>query len=35
MRWALLDRFYLEKWILELTLDMQWTEARRTAGVGF
>jgi hypothetical protein len=35
MRWASLDRFYLEKWILELTLEMQWTEARRTAGIGF
>jgi hypothetical protein len=35
MRWESLDRFYLEKWILDLDLEMQWTDARRTAGVGF
>jgi hypothetical protein len=34
MRWESLDRFYLEKWILDLGLEMQWTDARRTAGVG-
>ena len=35
MRWELLDHSYLEKWILELGLDSQWTDARRAAGVGF
>ncbi len=35
MRWESLDRSYLEKWISELGLEMQWTDARRTAGVGF
>ena len=33
MRWESLDRSYLEKWISELGLEPQWTDARRTAGV--
>ncbi len=33
MRWELLDRSYLEKWISELGLKEQWDDARRAAGV--
>lgn len=34
MRWGSLDLAYLEKWILELGLTAEWTDARRKAGVG-
>jgi hypothetical protein len=33
MRWDSLDRAYLEKWILELSLKAEWNLARRAAGV--
>ena len=33
MRWASLDRAYLEKWILELRIEAEWNDARRAAGV--
>ncbi len=33
MRWESLDRSYLEKWILELGLKTEWTDARRAAGI--
>jgi hypothetical protein len=33
VRWAQLDRSYLEKWILELGLGAEWTEAKDLAGV--
>jgi hypothetical protein len=32
-RWAQLDRFYLEKWILELGLNKEWSDAQRAAGI--
>jgi hypothetical protein len=32
LRWESLDRSYLEKWILELGLETQWSDARRAAG---
>jgi len=33
MRWASLDRAYLQKWILALGLEPEWNEARRMAGI--
>jgi len=33
MRWDLMDRSYLEKWIAELGLADEWSEARRVAGI--
>jgi len=33
MRWDSLDQSYLEKWILELGLTMEWNDARRAAGI--
>jgi hypothetical protein len=33
MRWASLDHSYLEKWICELGLKMEWEDARRVAGI--
>ena len=33
IRWASLDQSYLEKWIHELGLEMQWKDARRAAGI--
>jgi Nucleotidyltransferase of unknown function (DUF6036) len=33
MRWELLDRSYLEKWIVELGLLEEWKDARRVAGI--
>jgi hypothetical protein len=31
-RWAELDRSYLEKWVLELGLKQEWSDAQRAAG---
>jgi hypothetical protein len=33
LRWESLDRSYLEKWILQLGLETQWSDARRAAGI--
>lgn len=33
MRWDLLDRAYLQKWIGELGLQTEWNDARRVAGI--
>jgi hypothetical protein len=33
LRWGSLDRTYLNKWVLELGLETQWDNARRTAGI--
>jgi len=33
LRWDLMDRSYLEKWIAELGLADEWSEARRVAGI--
>ncbi len=33
MSWESLDHAYLEKWIVELGLSTEWTDARRAAGV--
>jgi hypothetical protein len=33
IRWAELDLSYLQKWILELDLKNEWSEARRAAGI--
>jgi hypothetical protein len=33
VRWVELDHFYLERWILELGLSMEWVAARRAAGI--
>jgi hypothetical protein len=33
MRWDALDRSYLEKWIEELGLTDEWSDARRVAGI--
>jgi hypothetical protein len=33
VQWAKLDRSYLEKWVLELGLKQQWSEAQRAAGI--
>ncbi len=33
LRWPSLDRPYLEKWIVQLGLDDQWTQARSASGI--
>jgi hypothetical protein len=33
VRWESLDRSYLEKWIISLALEIEWSDARRAAGV--
>jgi len=33
VRWDLMDRSYLEKWIAELGLTDEWSDARRVAGI--
>jgi hypothetical protein len=33
MRWESMDRSYLEKWILELGLEVEWKDARRVAEI--
>ncbi len=33
LRWELLDRIYLEKWISELNLDKEWSNSKGIAGI--
>jgi hypothetical protein len=33
VRWESLDHPYLEKWIRELNLEKEWSDARRTAAI--
>ena len=33
VRWAELDHSYLEKWVLELGLKQEWSDAQRAAGI--
>jgi hypothetical protein len=33
VRWDMLDHVYLEKWVAELGLKKEWSEARRVAGI--